>query len=287
MTIAAAVQMCSSDDVDSNLASAAELIAEAASRGARLIVLPENFAVMGSDQVRLRHREPFGRGKIQDFLSDQSKRHQAWIVGGTIPITCDEDKKVRAASLLFNDSGECAARYDKIHLFDVVISDKESYQESAGIQPGGDLVVAETPFGKIGMAVCYDVRFPELFRCMGNAGADIFTLPSAFTVKTGRAHWDVLTRSRAIENFCYLIGAGQGGLHAGGRRTYGHSVIIHPWGHRLAEISGTKSGVICADLDLRELADIRQAIPVAQHQRIKLNLNGIKEKRIAMPRSPG
>ncbi|VVC75078.1 2-oxoglutaramate amidase [Aquicella siphonis] len=279
MTTVAAVQMCSTSDVEENLAAAAGLIASAARQGARLIVLPENFAVMGvDDDERCRQKEVFGAGKIQDFLSAQSQKHHVWIVGGTIPMACQDEAKVRAASLLFNEAGECVARYDKIHLFDVVISDHESYKESDGIQPGSKIVVAETPIGKIGMAVCYDIRFPELFRCMANAGAEILVLPSAFTVKTGEAHWEVLTRSRAIENFCYVIGAGQGGTHGNGRRTYGHSLIIHPWGRKLAELTGEGAGVICADLNPDELAEIRKSIPVAQHQRIFFNINGLNEK---------
>lgn len=269
MAIAAAIQMCSTLNVDDNLRAAEKLIAMAAEQGAKFIVLPENFAIMGlNDADRYSARESFGSGKIQDFLSHQASQHQAWLVGGTIPMDCKNEKRVRAASLLFDASGNCVARYDKIHLFDVDVTATETYRESDGIQAGDGIVVVETPFGKVGMAVCYDIRFPELFRCMFNAGADIFVLPSAFTVITGTAHWEVLLRSRAVENFCYVIGAGQGGLHTNGRRTYGHSLIVSPWGEKLAELPGTDSGVICADMDLKKLREIRQSLPVARHQRI-------------------
>src|SRR5579862_4696011 len=244
----AAVQMCSSHLLDENLASAAHSISEARKNAACLVVLPENFALMGlKDTDKLGIKETFGHGKIQSFLSEQAKKNQLWIVGGTIPIQCQDENKVRASSLVFNDQGDLVARYDKIHLFDVSLSDKESYQESAAIEAGDQLVVVDTPFGKLGLAVCYDVRFPELFRNLFNRGAEIFILPSAFTVPTGEAHWEVLTRSRAIENFCYLIGACQGGTHSSGRKTYGHSIIVEPWGQVIAKRE-EGSGVIYADI---------------------------------------
>ncbi len=268
MSKVAAIQMCSSYDIDENLKTAAHWIDEAAQQGAKLIVLPENFAIMGKNELdKLAMKEPFGHGKIQSFLSEQAKKQGVWLVGGTIPMACEEENRVKAASLLFDDTGRCVARYDKMHLFDVTISDHESYKESATISPGNQMVVVDTPMGKLGLVVCYDIRFPELFRCLFNQGAEIFAIPAAFTVKTGAAHWEVLARSRAIENFCYVIGAGQGGVHANGRKTYGHSLIVEPWGKVVAEKPGTDSGVIYAAVDLEHLREVRNSIPVAQHQR--------------------
>lgn len=269
MTKIAAIQMCSSHMVDDNLLAAAHLIEQAAKQNARLVVLPENFAIMGlTDFDKYKVKEDFGVGKIQGFLSAQARKNHVYIVAGTIPVACDEENKVRAASLVFNDEGQCVARYDKIHLFDVTISDTEKYQESDSIQPGDKIVTVDTPFGKLGLSVCYDLRFPELFRCLFNAGAEILIVPAAFTVKTGNAHWEVLLRSRAIENFSYVIGAGQGGTHTSQRQTYGNSLIIAPWGNVLARCEGAEIGVAIAEIDLVKLHELRKSIPVDKHQRI-------------------
>ena len=280
----AAIQMCSSDSVDLNLQVAESLISEASRNGAKLVVLPEMFAIMGRDTTdKVAAKEHFGTGKIQSFLADQAKRNQIWIIGGTIPIECSNEKKVRAASLVFDDKGNCIARYDKMHLFDVTISENETYNESDTTEPGNEIVVVDTPFGKLGLGVCYDVRFPELFRCLFNNGADIIILPSAFTVPTGEAHWELLARSRAIENFCYLIGACQGGTHASGRKTYGNSIIVEPWGKLAAKCEGDNPGIIYADIDLNKVYEARKSIPIKTHQRIffdtsKLGKNAILTK---------
>jgi len=274
----AAIQMCSSHLVEENLSTASSLILEAANNGAKLIVLPEMFAIMGlnpNDKVTV--REPLGKGIIQSFLSDQAKKNDVWIIGGTIPIECDNNNKVRASSLVFNNDGINVARYDKIHLFDVTVSETEIYKESDTTEPGNDLVVIETPFGKLGLAVCYDVRFPELFRCLFNKGAEIIALPSAFTVKTGEAHWELLSRSRAVENFCYVIGACQGGTHSNGRKTYGNSIIVEPWGSIVSKQEGIKSGVIYSTIDLMKLNEIRKSIPVAQHQKIFFDVSKLEK----------
>lgn len=265
----AAIQMCSSHIVNENLIQAKALIKEAAENGAKLIVLPEMFAIMGinaKDKVVV--KEKFNSGIIQDFLSEQARTHNIWIVGGTIPIACEIENKIRAASILFNDQGEITARYDKIHLFDVEVSKEEIYKESDSTQPGEDLVVVETPVGKIGMSVCYDIRFPELYRCLFNKGAEIFVIPSAFTVKTGEAHWELFSRSRAVENFAYVIGAAQGGTHSSGRKTFGNSLIIEPWGNITAKNEGINPGVIYTEIDLSKLYETRKAIPVDRHQKI-------------------
>lgn len=257
----AAVQMCSSHSVDENLISAAKFIKEASQSGAALIAFPEMFAIMGvkaDDKVKV--KEEYGSGKIQTFLSDQAKLNNIWIVSGTIPLACDDPHKIRAASLLIDDQGKVIARYDKIHLFDVTISPQEIYRESDSTQPGDEIIVVETPLGNIGMSVCYDFRFPEIYRAMFNQGAEIFMIPSAFTMKTGQAHWELLARARAVENFCYVIGPCQGGTHASGRQTYGNSIIVDPWGTVIAKKEGSEPGIIYAEIDLNKLHEIRASM---------------------------
>ncbi len=267
MTIVAAVQMNSGDDINANLAIAAKLIQQAKDSQANLVVLPEMFATF-SDQQKIRAKENFGSGKVQDFLAEQSRKHGIWIVGGTIPLAINDSAKVRAACLLFNSQGQCVSRYDKIHLFDVqVMQSKETYQESSLVDYGDQVVVVDTPFGKLGLAVCYDVRFPELFRAMLAKQVEIIALPSAFTVKTGEAHWEILVRAQAIMNSSYLIAAGQVGQHPRGRLTYGHSMIVEPWGHVLSELENDV-GVITAAIDLNYLQQIRQNFPAVAHRRL-------------------
>ncbi|TPW14219.1 MAG: nitrilase, partial [Halothiobacillaceae bacterium] len=228
----AAIQMASGPNVSANLLEAARLIGVAAHGGAELVVLPENFAIMGmaeGDKVAIRERDQ--RGPIQDFLAQQAQKHGLWLVGGTVPLEAQAPHKIRAASPVYNAQGERVARYDKIHLFDVALNEgAETYEESATIEAGNEVVVVESPFGKLGVAICYDLRFPELFRLMLDRGMELFVLPSCFTAITGRAHWEVLIRSRAIENLCYGIAAAQGGFHINGRETHGDSMIVDPWG---------------------------------------------------------
>ena len=260
--------MCSSQDVDENLETAKKLIAEAASNQANLIVLPEMFAIMGREAADKVHvKEAFGHGKIQSFLAELAKQNRVWIVGGTIPLECEYKNKVRASSLVYDDKGVLVARYDKIHLFDVTLSENERYNESDTTEPGDKIVTLDTPFGRIGLAVCYDVRFPELFRCLFDNNAEIIMLPSAFTVPTGKAHWEVLVRSRAIENFSYLIGAAQGGTHSSGRKTYGHSIIVEPWGSIAAKMDNDDEGIIYAEIDLAKVHEARKSIPLKNQRR--------------------
>lgn len=264
----AAIQMCSTDNVDINLATTTTLIAKAAAQDAKLIVLPENFALMGlTDTDKLAHKENFGTGKIQSHLATLAKQYGVWIVAGTIPIASQDCNKVSAACLVYNAQGDVVARYDKMHLFDVTLSATESYKESATIEAGTKTVVVDTPVGKLGLAVCYDVRFPNLFTSLAQQGAELFALPTAFTALTGAAHWHVLTRARAIENFCYFIGACQGGVHANGRKTYGHSLIIEPWGTIEQELAESGAGVIVSEINLEHLYKVRTAIPVQEHRR--------------------
>ena len=268
MTRVAAVQMASGVEVPANLDEAERQIAAAAGAGAQLVVLPENFAIMPLKEAdRLAVAEQDGQGPIQDFLSAQARRHHVWLVGGTIPLAANSPNKVRAACLLYDDRGERAARYDKIHLFDVRLDNGEQYHESKNIEPGDAVVVTDTPCGKLGLAVCYDLRFPELFRRLLDQGAELFVLPSAFTAHTGRAHWEVLVRARAIENLVYVIAAAQGGRHASGRETYGDSMIVSPWGDVLARLA-RGSGYIVADCDRALQRGTRASLPSIQHRRL-------------------
>lgn len=264
----AAVQMTSGRDVERNLESAAHLLATAAAEGAELIVLPENFSFLGAtDAERMAAAEAPGDGAAQGFLSRAAREHRAWVVGGTIPILQD-DGRAKSRSLLVGPEGETLTHYDKIHLFDVDVpgKERESYRESATTACGEEPVVADTPLGRIGMTVCYDLRFPALFHRLGVRGMDVLVVPAAFTVPTGRAHWQTLLQARAIEGLCYAVAAGQVGEHAGGRRTYGHSMIVGPWGEILA-VRAQGPGIVSAEIDMIGLRDMRQQFPVLEHRR--------------------
>ena len=274
MSVVAAVQMASGPNVKANLAEAEKLIETAVQQNAELIVLPENFALMGlSETDKIAQSEKPGEGQIQQFLRDTAKKYGVWIVGGTVPIESDVTGKVFSACMLYNDKGEMVARYDKIHLFDVVLeASDESYTESETIESGDEVVVVDTPFGKLGLAVCYDLRFPELFRAMADVGMEICVLPSAFTSLTGKAHWESLLRARAIENLCYMIAPDQGGYHINGRETHGDSMIIDPWGVVLNRLPhGT--GVVVSDINLDMLRKTRNNFPALQHKRLDCKIN--------------
>lgn len=268
-TRVSAIQMVSSEKVEDNLGVAAEFIQRAAAEGSRLIVLPENFAIIGhNDHDKVRIREKFGHGKIQDFLAEQAAKYGIWIVGGTIPLESSDVNRVRAACLVYNDAGEVAGRYDKIHLFDVTLQDgKECYKESETIESGDQTLVVPTPFGKLGIGVCYDIRFPEQFRQMLDDGMEILALPSAFTAYTGRSHWKTLIRARAIENLCYVIAAAQGGRHPDGRETFGNSMILDPWGNVMVQFA-TGNGLVSADISLERQNAIRSNLPALNHRQI-------------------
>ena len=266
----AAIQMQSGADLAANLAAAGRLLAAARAQGARLAVLPENFALMGARETdKLAVAEAPGGGPIQQFLSDRARSLGLWIVGGTAPLKTGEANRVAAACLVYDDTGKPVARYDKIHLFDVEVPESgEKYRESASIAPGPlQPVVVDTPLGKLGLSVCYDLRFPELYRALAKAGAQILSVPSAFTQRTGEAHWDVLLRARAVENQCYVVAPGQWGQHPGGRRTYGHSLIADPWGRVLAQ-RPEHEGVVCAEVPREALEKIRRSFPVLDHRRL-------------------
>lgn len=270
MSKVAAIQMASGPNVGSNLIEAGRLISMAADAGAGLVVLPENFAIMGvSEYDKVKVREADGKGPIQDFLAEQARKHGVWLVGGTIPLVAHDADKISGACLLFNEQGHRVARYDKIHLFDVEVPETgEKYIESETIEPGNHAQVVDTPFGRLGLAVCYDLRFPELFRKMVDQGMEILALPSAFTAITGSAHWETLLRARAIENLCYVIAAAQGGYHVGGRETYGHSMVVNPWGVVLDRLP-SGSGFVVADLDMGYLRTTRRNFPVLAHRKMQ------------------
>jgi predicted amidohydrolase len=263
---AAAIQMTSGRSVERNLADAAVLLREARGAGAELAVLPENFAFLGAnDAERLGVSEAWKAGPIQEFLAAQAAENGFWLVGGTLPIR--DGDKAHAASLLFSPDGQLVARYDKIHLFDVGIPDAdESHRESATTLAGERPAVVATAIGRIALAVCYDLRFPALFDRLGRLGMEILALPAAFTVPTGEAHWETLLRARAIEAQAYVVAAAQTGTHDSGRKTYGHSLIVGPWGEKLAE-AGPGPGVIAADLDMMRMQRIRETFPVLLHRR--------------------
>lgn len=273
MALIAALQMAAGPQVQANLMEAGRLIKEAAARGAGMVVLPETFAMMGEDEAdKVKIAETFGDGSIQTFISQQARKYGVWIVAGTIPIRSDNPAKAYAASLMYNAKGEVVARYDKIHLFDVVLSEnQEVYTESDTTMPGKQPVVVDTPFGKVGMSVCYDLRFPELYRHLSEQGAQILLIPSAFTELTGKAHWEVLIRARAIENLCYVVAPGQGGYHTSGRTTYGHSMIVDYWG-RVRDVREKGAGVVLADIDLDALEQTRKTFPVLSHRCPKENI---------------
>ena len=261
----AALQMVSTPEVMSNLESADRLIAAAAAAGARLVALPENFYLIGRHEAdKVRVREPEGEGPIQSFLAAAARRHGVWIVGGTAPISCADPGRIRSACLVFDDTGRRVARYDKMHLFRFEAGD-ERYDESRTLEAGESAVAVQSPFGRLALSVCYDVRFPELYRELGDF--DAMFVPSAFTVPTGAAHWETLLRARAIENQAYVIAPAQGGLHASGRRTYGHTMIVDPWGQVLA-VRPEGEGVLLAEIDTERVQEVRASLPAVANRRL-------------------
>ena len=262
----AAVQMASSPHVSSNLVEAERLITLAAKQGAKIVVLPEYFCIMGvKDTDKVKVRETAGDGPIQQFLAKMAKKHKIWLIGGTIPLVSNYPHKVRNSCLVFNDNGEQVARYDKIHLFGLDLG-TEHYHEENTIESGNEVVVVESPYGKIGLSVCYDLRFPELYRAMGQV--DMIVIPSAFTETTGKAHWETLVRARAIENLCYVIAPAQGGYHLSGRETHGNSMIVDPWGVVLDRLP-RGSGVVIANINPQYQQSLRNSLPALKHKTIK------------------
>jgi predicted amidohydrolase len=263
--MAACVQMRSSDDVAKNVREASALIREAASRGAQFIGTPENTTLMAPDGgAKLERSFPEDADPALPAFRNLAEALGIWLLIGSLAIKVS-DSKTANRSFLIDPKGGIAARYDKIHLFDVDLPSGEKYRESNTVAGGDRAVLAETPWGKVGLSVCYDLRFPHLYRALAKAGAFMFTVPSAFTETTGKAHWHTLLRARAIENGAYVFAPAQGGTHANGRKTYGHSLIIAPWGEILAE-GGTEPGIILAEIDPDRVADARSRVPNLQHQ---------------------
>lgn len=261
----AAIQMVSEPEVAPNLAAADRLIGEAARDGAQLVALPEYFCILGrheTDKVKVRERD--GDGPIQAFLADAARRHRVWIVGGTLPLECADPTRARSACMVFDGDGRRVARYDKIHLFGFQRG-MERYDESRTLEPGSERVALASPFGRLGLSICYDVRFPELYRAAGEI--DVWFVPSAFTATTGRAHWETLLRARAIENLAYVVAPAQGGKHANGRQTHGHTMIVDPWGEVIAERAEGEA-VVAADIDIDRIAAVRSELPALGHRKL-------------------
>ncbi len=273
MTKVAAIQMNSVSSVEANLDAARLLLERARTQGVELAALPENFAIMGRHEAdKLAVSESMGEGPIQAFLARCAGELGMWIIGGTIPIRAEDGSgKVAAACLVFDDHGRFVARYDKIHLFDVDLPDREErYRESATIAAGNKPIVVATPFGRIGLSVCYDVRFPELYRLLQDQGAEILCLPAAFTAATGRAHWETLIRARAIENLCYVIAPAQSGVHENGRETWGDSMVVDPWGHVLDRVAQGGAGLAVGEIDRTLQQQMRSRFPSLNHRRFSI-----------------
>lgn len=266
---AAVIQMNSGADLAANLAQAQGLLERAAGEGAVLAALPENFAFMGAkERDKLAHAEADGAGPIQDWLAATAARLKLWIVGGTLPIGAP-DGRVYAACSVYGADGLRAARYDKIHLFDVDVGSGEVYRESNSIAPGAvGIASVDTPLGRLGLSVCYDVRFPELYRALAADGCTLLSVPAAFTAKTGAFHWHTLLKARAVENLCYVLAPGQCGIHPGGRSTWGHSLILDPWGETLEEVVADQPGYAVAEIDPEHLDAVRARFPALSHRRL-------------------
>jgi nitrilase len=262
----AAVQMVSTTSVERNLDAARSLVARAAREGAALAILPEYFCLVGrSDRDKLAIAEALGEGPIQAMLAETAREHRLWLVGGTLPLRSGEEGRVRNANLVFSPAGECVARYDKIHLFRYD-NGKEQYDEGRTLQPGAEPVAFDAGDVRVGLSVCYDLRFPELYRALTSAPCDLLCVPSAFTHPTGLAHWEVLLRARAIENQCYVAAAAQGGRHENGRRTFGHSLIVDPWGEIVAMLPEGE-GIVAAELRRERIVEVRTQLPALEHRR--------------------
>ncbi len=282
----AAIQMASGPSVSANLAEAEQLIELAVDAGARLVTLPEFFCIMAmKDADVLKAREPEGDGPIQGFLSRMAKKHKIWLIGGSVPLQAETANKVRNSCLVYDERGKLVARYDKIHLFGLDLGN-ERYQEAKLMEPGDKVVVVNSPFGRIGLSVCYDLRFPELYRAMPEV--DIIVVPSAFTATTGRAHFETLIRARAIENLAYVVAPAQGGYHLSGRETHGDSMIVDPWGVVLDRLP-RGSGVVIANINPAYQASLRKSLPALQHRFIQCQqiVVDVIERRVVAKREPG
>jgi predicted amidohydrolase len=255
----AAIQMCASSNIDENLSTAQVLIHEAYEKGAEFIALPEGFSLYGVDrEKKIAHAERIGDGKVQNFLANMAQKYKVWLLGGTVLIK-EHNQQYYISSLLYNSAGECIARYNKINLFKANLNHMR-YAETDIASPGSDYVVVATPFGRVGFSVCFDLRFPALFQKLYQLGAEIIAVPSAFTYITGAAHWEVLLRARALDTFCYIVAPAQFGKHDNGYKTYGHSMIINPWGEIMERLTLPQNGIVIQNLDMREVYRCRNKI---------------------------
>lgn len=261
----AAVQMVSTPVVEENIATARRLIAQAAAQGAQLVLLPEYWPVMGMKEAdKVGHAEQLDAGPIQRSMAQIAREHRIWLIGGTLPMVAAEPGKVLNTTMVYDPSGEHVIRYDKMHLFSFT-KGEESYDEARTIVHGTEVATFDAPFGKVGLSVCYDLRFPELYRAMGDCS--LIVMPAAFTYTTGKAHWEILLRARAIENQCYVLAAAQGGHHPNGRRTWGHSMLVDPWGEVKALLPEGE-GIVVGDLDTRHIQRVRESLPALKHRKL-------------------
>lgn len=265
----ALAQMASTGVLEDNLKQAEHAIKMAKKDKAEMVVLPENWLTLGlQEQAALNIKEVFGEGPIQQQLSVWAKDYRIWIVAGTLPLSIPDSNKVTASCLVYDDLGDVKARYDKIHLFDVCVNEKESYQESERIEGGQTITVFDSPIGRVGLSICYDLRFPELFRALLEQGSEVLMVPSAFTVPTGKLHWEILNRVRAVENLCYVVAVNQVGKRPNGLGTYGHSMVVDPWGEIIGELQD-KPGLLFAEINLNYLHQIRERFPAIQHRKLR------------------
>lgn len=261
----AAIQMVSTPDVEQNCQAAEKLVAQAVQQGAQLVLLPEYWPIMGMhEKAKLDYAEQAGQGKIQQCMREMAVRHHIWLIGGTLPMVSAEAGKVLNSAMVYDPAGSCVARYDKIHLFSFVRGD-EAYDEARTISFGEDIAVFDSPVGKVGLSVCYDLRFPELYRAMGDCA--LIVVPAAFTYTTGQAHWETLLRARAIENQCYILASAQGGRHENGRRTWGHSMLIDPWGE-IIDVLPEGEGLVIGDVEAHRLQYVRESLPALKHRKL-------------------
>lgn len=268
--LVSAVQMISTDVLEDNLKAARRLVLQAAEQGSKIVVLPEYFCLLSPvESHKFQIAETLGVGPIQKFLAELAQDAAVFLVAGTMPIWSDDSRRVTNTQLVFAPSGECLARYDKIHLFSYR-NEIERYDESRSIMPGGNPVRVELPLATMGLSTCYDLRFPELYRLL--TPVDLLVMPAAFTATTGKAHWEPLVRARAIENQAYMLAAAQGGEHAGGRRTWGHSMLVDPWGEVIAEM-GLGEGVLTGQIDMNRIQQVRSDLPALNHRVLGLDIN--------------
>ncbi len=265
MAKVAAVQMVSTPTISENMVTAARLIAEAADKGAELVLLPEYWPAIGRKDIeKLNDAEPYGNGPVQDFMAKTAQKHHIWLIGGTLSLVSPEPNKVLNTTLVYRPDGANIARYDKIHLFGFA-TEREAYDESKVISRGDSITAFDAPFGRVGLSVCYDLRFPELYRALGDCS--LMVVPAAFTYTTGQVHWEILLRARAIENQTYILAAAQGGRHPTGRRTWGHSMLIDPWG-QIRSVCVEGEGLAIGEIDIELLSAIREKLPALRHRQL-------------------